>query len=253
MILSPTARGLPALFQEWKENFGQMLPTTDSILVNWPLAGHILFRELGIQTVIWRGIFFQNPPPAVCLTVLPDTGNPEQGGTTPQGKAFALAASAYRCPIWPGPVAVQGDNYSRMEWEPTTSRAQHEAVLPFPEDLLKKQTLWMTQMRKWETGTGEEESGRGNLLIQHVSLAIGACRRQGSAPWRGGGSDPGRSRSRQRQRRRPAPPAGHGGHGRAGPGSAGTAELLRGAARIESVPRLKHAARWALCGRRNGF
>lgn len=67
---------------------------------------------------------------------------------------FVLAASAYI----PGPMTVQGHNGSRMEWEHLTSRAQHEAVFPFPRELLKKQTLlWMTQMRKWEMRTGEED------------------------------------------------------------------------------------------------
>lgn len=51
MMLFLRAGALPGFFQEWKEYFGQMLQTVDSILVNCPLAGCILFRELGIQAV----------------------------------------------------------------------------------------------------------------------------------------------------------------------------------------------------------
>lgn len=146
MMLFPTASALPALFQEWRENFGQRLPAADSILVNCPLAGCILFGELGTQTGTPTGNFLPNPT-ACCGS---DKGNPEQWGTRPQGKAALCTVSTWlQMPCSTRASGCQEDNYTRTERELKASRAQHGAVYPFPGELLEKRALLrMTQMRK---------------------------------------------------------------------------------------------------------
>lgn len=90
MMLLPTARALPALFQGQRENFGHRLPIADSILASCPLAGCILSRELGIQTVTPWGIFFPKPPTCCGSDYGVWHGKPRAPGSPSPGKSSTL-------------------------------------------------------------------------------------------------------------------------------------------------------------------
>lgn len=215
MMLFPTPRGLPALFQEWRENFGQMFPAADSILVNCPLAGRILFRELGIQTVTLMGNFLPKPITCCGSDYAVWHGKSRAMGNRSPGKSSTLFWQHLPTDALFDPGQWLSRGIITPEWNENLWPSEHSVRHFFPSPGSYWRSKHYYGWRRWEN----EKRGRGRRLYcwsgsltWHVSLAVSACGTRSSARRRSGAKAPGGSRRtplpgrRQRRRRRPGSP-----------------------------------------------